>query len=222
MQKLNDIPYDKLKSSFKIEFKQLKDKIYRQTLPKRINGKRLTGPVMANLIVEFVNTINSGAIPNINNSWDSVINKDIKEYYEKALNKFKMNIKRLKDLQEQEDIIRLLYSFKIESMLIYDKLYYINQETFCNQEYMNMYQETKARLEKEIKTIEDKAIIQNSDNCCSFCKDLLKTLYKGVKKNLFRLIKNFLIIFIKIKQLRILLQILMNYSKDIEIRAKDR
>ena len=146
---------------------------------------------MANLIVEFVNTINSGAIPNINNSWDSVINKDIKEYYEKALNKFKMNIKRLKELQDQEDIIRQLYSFKIESMLIFDKLYYINQETFCNQEYMNMYEETKNKLEKEIKTIEDKAITQNSDKCCTFCKDLLKSLYKGVKFFLNQIDKKF-------------------------------
>ena len=32
---------------------------------------------MATLIEEFVKVINSGKIPNINNTWDSVIEKDV-------------------------------------------------------------------------------------------------------------------------------------------------
>lgn len=68
LKKLNKIPFDKLKVDFRNEFIELKDKIYKDSNPKRFNGKKLNGPTLANLLHEFVDVINKGGIPNINNA----------------------------------------------------------------------------------------------------------------------------------------------------------
>ena len=51
-----------MKPEFKMEFKKLKDKIFKEALPKKLNGKKLTGPALVTLIEEFVKVINSGIL----------------------------------------------------------------------------------------------------------------------------------------------------------------
>lgn len=186
LKQLNKIPFEKLKSNFKWEFKQLKDKIYKETLPKKFNGKKLNGPTLANLIVEFVNTINSGSIPNINNSWDSVIQKDIKDYFEKALNFYKHKTYKLnKQIYEQEDLIKYLYDYKLDSLMIYNKLLQLNSDTFSNTNYLSLFEETKKLLEEEISKLEEKFISNNVESTSNLCRDLFKTEYKEINKKIF-------------------------------------
>jgi hypothetical protein len=177
LQRLNEIPFNELKTSFKMEFNQLKSKVYQETLPKKINNRRLTGPILANLIIEFVNTVNSGEIPEIDNSWDSVIKKDILDYYEKAFGKYKANVNKLTGQLEQEELVRSLYSYKYEAVMAYSKVYNFNQESFMNKKYFKIYEDYRTKLDKEIGLIEDKTIQGNSDKCSVMCKDTLKTLY---------------------------------------------
>ena len=65
---LNKIPFKSLKADFRNDFLELKDKIFKDSNPKRFNGKKLNGPTLVNLITEFVEVINKGGIPNINNA----------------------------------------------------------------------------------------------------------------------------------------------------------
>lgn len=186
LQKLNDIPYEKLKPTFKWEFKQLKDKIYKETVPKKINGKKLTGRILAQLIIEFVNTINSGSIPNINNSWDSVINKDIKDYYEKALIKFKTSTKKLSEnIFEQEDIIKYIYDYKLDSLMIYNKLFQLNQDTFSNFHYLDMFNQNKDKLEHEMSKFEEIIVKTNLEKSNTLCRELLKNEFKEIDKKMY-------------------------------------
>ena len=48
---------------------ELRNKVLHRVKPKIINGKRLTGPMLANLANVYVQSINEGAIPNIENAW---------------------------------------------------------------------------------------------------------------------------------------------------------
>lgn len=186
LHKLNDIPFEKLKPTFKWEFKQLRDKIYKETTPKRIYGKKLTGTALSNLIIEFVNTINSGNIPNINNSWDSVINKDIKDYYDKALLKYKSNIKKMNEkVMEQEDLLEYIYDYKLEACILYSKLLHLNEDTFSNEKYMILYIENKNKLEKEMTATEEVVVKTNFEKSKTLCNDTIKSEFKMIDKKLF-------------------------------------
>lgn len=186
LQRLDRIPFEKLKSNFKIEFKQLKDKIYKETLPKKFQGKRLNGPTLAHLIVQFVDAINSGAIPNINNSWDSVIQKDIKDYYEKAMLAYKYKTSKMNDqIYEQEEIIKYLYDYKLESFMIYNKLIQLNSDTFSNPSYLNQFHDNRKKLEAEINKLEEKIAQNNIEKTTDLCKTTLKVEYKDINTKMF-------------------------------------
>lgn len=186
LKRLNKIPFDKLKPTFKWEYTQLKEKIFKETVPKKFNGKKMDGPTLANLIVEFVDCINSGNIPNINNSWDSVIHKDIKDYYEKSIFNYKSKMKKLENqIYEQEDLIKYINMYKLESHMIFDKVYYMNSDVYQDSVYLKLFKETKTDLEKELKKIENKFLINNTNKTTNICRDKIKNEFKEINKKFF-------------------------------------
>ena len=63
-------------SDFRPEFKQqvnlLRNKIYKKTRPKMLNGKALTGEMLLELCTAYTEAINTGSVPNIQNAWSYV------------------------------------------------------------------------------------------------------------------------------------------------------
>lgn len=175
-----------------MEFKYLKDKIYKETQPKRINGKKMNGSALAQFIMEIVTAINSGVIPNINNSWDKVVMDDIVAYKNKALNSFKENLKKLNDsdrikseenrLREKEDLLKLLLDFKLDSVMKYNKLLYVNPDILLNKAYSECFLKNKESLENEIDKILQKALNENNEKCDNFCNKVLRDGYKDVRE----------------------------------------
>ena len=81
---------------------------------------------MATLIEEFVKVINSGKIPNINNTWDSVIEKDVTDVFYKSYEIFKVNVNNFKlginNVYGNPDLLKKLYNFKYISLNNFDNL----------------------------------------------------------------------------------------------------
>ena len=154
LKRLNNIPYNNLKAEFKMEFKKLKDKIFKEAVPKKLNGKTLTGPALATLIEEFVKVINIGKIPNINNTWDSVIEKDVSDSFYKSDNLFKKNINELKlgpnNVYNNSDLLKQLYTYKYNCLNNFDTLLQSNGDTFKQKNYKRIYLEAKKNLNSKI------------------------------------------------------------------------
>lgn len=190
LRNLNNIPIEKLKANFRMEFKYLKDKIYKETQPKRINGKKFNGSSLAQFIIEIVNSINSGVIPNINNSWDKVVMDDINNYKEKSLFGFKESIKKMLDadrikseenrLKEKDELMKCLYDFKLEAEMKYKKLLNINQEILITRNYFDCFTRNGQVLETETEKIIQKTLMDNSDKCDLYCNKILRENYKDV------------------------------------------
>jgi len=161
----------------------LKDKIFKDSNPKRFNGKKLNGPTLANLIIEFVEVINKGGIPNINNAWDQVINKDIEQYFKKAVLNYKQRTSALKECMEQDELIKLLYDYRYNSMLIFNKCEQLNPDVINNPSYNHIYGNSRRALEDEFSKEESNVIDKNLSNCKKICVDVLKNEYKEMEKN---------------------------------------
>ena len=183
LKKLNMIPYNNLKPEFKMEFKILKDKIFKEALPKKLNGKKLTGPALATLIEEFVKVINSGKIPNINNTWDSVIEKDVSDAFYKSYELFKNNSSSLKigkdNIYNERELMKILYDFKYISMNNYDTLLQSNGDTFKQNNYKKMYLEKKNDLNNKIDSIIKNIISNNNSLSSNYCTNLINELFKS-------------------------------------------
>ena len=190
LKRLNDIPYNDLKPDFKIEFKKLKDKIFKEALPKKLNGKKLTGPALATLIEEFVKVINSGKIPNINNTWDSVIEKDVSNSFYKSYDLFKINLNELKlgqnNIYNNSDLLKKLYTYKYNTLNNYDTLLQSNGDTFKQKNYRKLYLETKKNLNYKIDSTIQKVISQNNSFSQNFCTNTLTSIYHPLEERLFQ------------------------------------
>ena len=188
LKKLNMIPYNNLKPEFKMEFKILKDKIFKEALPKKLNGKKLTGPALATLIEEFVKVINSGKIPNINNTWDSVIEKDVSDAFYKSFELFKNNTSSLKigkdNIYNERELMKKLYDFKYISMNNYDTLLQSNGDTFKQNNYKKMYLEKKNDLNNKIDSIIKNIISNNNSLSSNYCTNLINELFKSFELRL--------------------------------------
>ena len=190
LQRLNSIPFSSLKSNFKIEFNKLKDKIYKEALPKKYNGKRLNGPGLACLIEEFVKTINSGKIPNINNSWDAIIEKDIANAYDKAISFYKSATSKLNvsstNKYNNTTLLRKLYSIQYESISLYNALMLTNNsDTLQHKQYNKLYSDAKAKLVEQVNAIHAKLVEQNDNYNKPSYKNVLNEKYHKVEQKLF-------------------------------------
>ncbi len=207
LRNLNNIPFKNLKSGFKMEFQYLKDKVYKDTQPKRINGKKMNGSDLARFINEIVTTINSNTIPNINNSWDKVVMDDIVNYKNKSLNYFRDAQKKINDsnkmksdnlsIKEKDEISKILYDHKLESQIRFNKILNINQDILINRTYSECFLKNRNILEAEIDKLIIRSLDENDTKCDNLCSKLLRENYKDVSsiyKFLFRLRKKSMMI----------------------------
>lgn len=167
LQRLDDIPFNELKSNFRTEFLLLKKKVYETSKPKIFNGKKITGPILADLLIIFINSINSGIIPNIDTAWDNIIINEIQTSYEKCKNNWKQNTENnIANIN-----IKLIYDLKYLNLTEFNQVIEENGEIRHNKNYFNKFKEYKNKLNAEIQKDIDKFIKQgNKQNLSQFQK----------------------------------------------------
>lgn len=68
LQNLINVPLSDLRPEFVDQVHVLRRKVLQRVRPKMINGKQLNGDMFWNLCKSYVEAINKGAIPSIENS----------------------------------------------------------------------------------------------------------------------------------------------------------
>ena len=165
LQNLKNIPFSELKPNFRSEFLNLKKKIYETSKPKIFNGKKITGPILADLLNIFINSINSGNIPNINTAWDNIILDEIQNAYDNCKNNWKYNIEN----NYNNIDIKFLYDLKYIIISKFNNVIENNGEIKYNKNYYDKYKDYKNKLDKEIQKEINRIILNlNKQNFTSF------------------------------------------------------
>ena len=142
---------EQLNDNFQNEFAILKKKIYETSEAKIINGKKINGQILVNLLKLFIREINKENIPNIDKIFTDLIKNEIDIYYNKVKGKFK---KKLEKLKKEEDIdIKEIYSIKYDTINEYMEILENIPEIYNKVNYMKEYEYTKERLENELENI---------------------------------------------------------------------
>jgi hypothetical protein len=184
LKNLKNIKLEFLKPNFKLEFLNLKSKIYKEAKPKTFNNLKIKGPGLAKLISEFLVSINNGVVPNINNAWDSVVFDDIKKFEEKALNLYKSGITG-QDLSFIEKV-RQSENLKVESISELDSVLLFNTEISNIESYKNAFESSKNKLNSELSLLELKIFKEFTDSCKKTNINILKSSYKEIVNNMFK------------------------------------
>jgi len=72
LQNLDQLDLDMLRPEFASQVITFRRYVLNRIKPKAMNGKVLNGPMYGELVKSYINAINEGAVPNIENAWSYV------------------------------------------------------------------------------------------------------------------------------------------------------
>ncbi|CAG9315681.1 unnamed protein product [Blepharisma stoltei] len=94
LQRLDDMDENQLRPEFVEQILDLRKKVLESINVKIMNGKELSGEMIASYLEAYVESINSGIVPNIENAWSYIcqnqnrkVFEESKEIYQKTLEK---------------------------------------------------------------------------------------------------------------------------------------
>ena len=166
LHKLDEIPFDKLKPNFRSEFLNLKNKVYENSKVKRIGNKKINGPILVGLLTQFINSLNSKIIPNINTAIENIIINEIEKNYEKCKKIWKQNYSKINSNESYN--IKEIYNIKYFVMNEYNMVINENKEIKYSKKFLELYQNNKIKLEEEIKNDINKLINNKNKNIKNF------------------------------------------------------
>ena len=143
---LKDMKLNDLQEDFQEEFNKLKDKIYKYSKSKMLNGKNINGTMISYFLTSFIKEINNDEIPNISKILNDMALYDIQNHYNYANILFD---KKLEELKNDIDI-KEIYSIKYEVLKEYMKILEKNPDVYKKEIYLKPYMSMKEKLENEI------------------------------------------------------------------------
>ena len=170
LHKLNQIPFSKLKPNFREEFLNLKRTIYENSKVKRIGNKKINGPILVELLTSFINSLNSKIIPNINTAIDNIIINEIEKSYDNSMKLWKEKYTKIK---EDNFNIKDLYDIKYFIMNEFNTVINDNREIKYNNQYLDIYNNNKKKLENEIQNDIQRINLINSNKKSSLLNEIL-------------------------------------------------
>ncbi|XP_020571439.1 guanylate-binding protein 3-like [Phalaenopsis equestris] len=115
LQRLDQIPLDRLRPEFRSSLDALTEFIFERTRPKQIGASVMTGPILAGITQSFLDAINKGAVPTISSSWQSVEETECRRAYDAATEMYTSSFDRT--IPAEEDILREAHEVAMQKAL---------------------------------------------------------------------------------------------------------
>lgn len=88
LQSLESIDMKDLREEFVEQVMTLRRKVLHRVKPKMLNGAELNGDMLAGLVTSYVNSINTGVVPNIQTAWSYICKSECQKAVEESLKIF--------------------------------------------------------------------------------------------------------------------------------------
>ena len=147
LQNLQNLPDNQFRKEFLEQSKIFRNKVMKKTKPKRFNNKILSGAMLVELVQSILDSINSGSIPIIENSWKYIMKNECIKNSKELMNKFINEINKYKDQNKNKpDFLKNVkkYTKKLAENYIKD---FLNNNLLDDEESKKEFSE---KLEKKI------------------------------------------------------------------------
>ncbi|OMJ93442.1 hypothetical protein SteCoe_3558 [Stentor coeruleus] len=124
LQRLEEMEFEDLRLEFVEQVVQLRKKILGKLKVKNLNNKPLNGNMLATLVESYINAINKGAVPTIENAWTYICKTECNRALQEALNLYEVNIEEVlsnKFPLDEEELKNIHKEAKAASELIFEK-----------------------------------------------------------------------------------------------------
>ena len=158
------------------------NKIIKEMNPKTIKGKLFNGSSLAFFFQNYCEMQNNGGNPNFDILFNNLINNDLQIYKKDALNYYTNEIKKLNQIDSEENLISKIYQIKINAIEKFNDIYNLNIDTFNNPEYKTSYTRAKTELERKFMELENQKLQENTNNSDKICQQLLNKHYAVINQ----------------------------------------
>ncbi|GMH05476.1 hypothetical protein Nepgr_007316 [Nepenthes gracilis] len=100
LQRLDQIPLDKLRPEFRSGLDALTRFVFERTRPKQMGATVMNGPMLAGFTQSFLDALNNGAVPIITSSWQSVEEAECRRAFDAAIEVYMSSFDRSKPPEE--------------------------------------------------------------------------------------------------------------------------
>uniref|UniRef100_A0ACD5TDS6 Uncharacterized protein n=1 Tax=Avena sativa TaxID=4498 RepID=A0ACD5TDS6_AVESA len=104
LQRLDQLPLSTFRPEFTSGLDAFTKFVFDRTRPKQLGASTMTGPILAGLTQSFLDAINTGAVPTISSSWQSVEETECRRAYDSAVDIYNSSFDRKKTAEE--DVLR--------------------------------------------------------------------------------------------------------------------
>nr|GMC83893.1 guanylate-binding protein 1-like [Ipomoea batatas] len=115
LQRLDQIPLDRLRPEFKAGLDTLTRFVFERTKAKQIGSLVMTGPIFARITQSFLDALNNGAVPTITTSWQSVEEAECQRAYDLAAEIYMSTFDRSKP--PEEAALREAHEYAVQKSL---------------------------------------------------------------------------------------------------------
>ena len=176
LQNLEYLPDDELRTEFLEQAQLFRDKVMNITTPKTFHKKLLSGAMLIELVENILDTINSGSIPIIENSWKYVIQNEAIKSTENYFNQFSKEIREFREKNKNsKDFDKKMKEYtknltnKYINVLNNNELYDDDIKNEFGKKLKNKINEELDNFNKENESIFEQKLNQDLTNC-----DLIK------------------------------------------------
>jgi len=123
LQKLQFLPDDQLRNEFLEQAKNFRNKVFKKIRPKSFHGQLISGSMLLELVQSILDSINSGGIPIIENSWKYVMKNECIKKGKELIEMFSKEIRDFRDKNKNRED----FCLNINSNIYNIKQKYINE-----------------------------------------------------------------------------------------------
>ncbi|VAH22825.1 unnamed protein product [Triticum turgidum subsp. durum] len=100
LQRLDQLPMNTFRPEFTSGLDAFTKFVFDRTRPKQLGASTMTGPILAGLTQSFLDAINTGAVPTISSSWQSVEEAECRRAYDSAMDTYSSSFDCKKPAEE--------------------------------------------------------------------------------------------------------------------------
>ena len=182
LQNLQNLPDDMLRKEFLEQAQNFRNKVYKIACPKSFHKRPLTGNMLIELVQNILDSINSGVIPVIENTWKYVVQSECIKNTQNLTDKFVEEIRKYRELNKNDkDFGKNMKNF---TKNLYKKYIneFMNNDLIDDENKKEFVEKLKNKLNKEMNLFDkenEKLFEENFENnlndlCEKFIKDLIE------------------------------------------------
>ena len=182
LQNLQNLPDDMLRKEFLIQAQNFRNKVYELALPKTFHKRALNGSMLIELIQNILDSINSGAIPVIENTWKYVVQNECIKNTQNLTDKFYEEINNFRELNKNDkdfgknvkNFTKNLYKKYVNEFLNNDLIDEENKKEFVEKLKKNLNNKLDKFDKENEKIFKDTFETSLNDLSNNFIQDLSK------------------------------------------------